>query len=259
MAAQLDFDGERVIPGKTPAYLSWAHAARYRFVRELVKGRKVLDAGSGAGYGTSYLAQYCKEAVGVDVSPEAVEFARSCYQMPNLSYHVMDCTALEFPAGTFDLACSFEVIEHLQNPSQFLSEIQRVLKPGGTFVVSTPNTESRFPSGDNPFHVKEYNTPEFVELLSPYFASVDCYGQVCKKPVREFLFMQSTRLYLRSQIYRGLINGVAPLYLKRARAAAPPEAPDWVDRVHPDTFDFTKGSVGNATYIVAVCRTAHHA
>lgn len=259
MAARLEFDGERVVPGETPAYLSWGHAARYRFARRFVDNHTVLDAGCGAGYGTSYLAQYAKRAVGVDVSPEAVEHARACYPIPNLSYEAMDCTALEFASGTFDVVCSFEVFEHLQEPERFLSEVQRVLVPGGLFVVSTPNNETEATDIVNPFHVKEYSLRQMNALLGPHFASVEYYGQFCLRPLRRYLFLKSTRLYLRSRAYRGLINAVAPLYLKRARASAPQNDPHWVERVNTDTFDFRPGAVDRATNIVAVCRTAAYA
>ncbi|MCX6644903.1 MAG: SAM-dependent methyltransferase, partial [bacterium] len=52
----LEFTGERVVPGKSPTDLVEEHRARYEFALEFVKGKKIIDIGCGSGYGTSMLA-----------------------------------------------------------------------------------------------------------------------------------------------------------------------------------------------------------
>jgi SAM-dependent methyltransferase len=63
-----------------------------------------------------------------------------------------------------DIAVSFETLEHLPSPPVFLSELHRVLKPGGTLIVSTPNIEVY--GVGNPFHCSEVTEEEFVSLLA---------------------------------------------------------------------------------------------
>lgn len=92
----------------------------------------------------------------------------------------MDGTKLGFKNSTFDVVCSFETIEHIENYKGFLSEIQRVLKPEGLFIVSTPSKEifSRYSNRPlDPFHVKEFSTAEFSNTLRQYFVDIVLYGQ----------------------------------------------------------------------------------
>ena len=71
-----EFTGERLIPGEVDVDLLNEHMARYAFAARLARGKRVLDAGCGAGYGSAELAQTATSVVGVDVAEEAVEFAR---------------------------------------------------------------------------------------------------------------------------------------------------------------------------------------
>jgi SAM-dependent methyltransferase len=155
------------------------HVARYTFAARLARGKRVLDAGCGAGYGSSELAQTADSVVGVDRAPEAVDFARAAYGLPNLRFEQASCEALPHPGGSFDLVVAFEVIEHLENWREFLLEARRVLAPAGQLIVSTPNrlyyTESRGPTGANPFHVHEFDFEEFRSELHGVFPHVSMY------------------------------------------------------------------------------------
>jgi SAM-dependent methyltransferase len=171
-----EFTGERLIPGQVDVDLLNEHMARYAFAARLARGKRVLDAGCGAGYGSAELAPAALSVIGIDVAPEAVELARSNYQQPNLEFELGSCTALPHGEGAFDLVVAFEVIEHLENWREFLLEVRRVLAPGGQFVVSTPNkqyyTESRGAQGANPFHVHEFDFTEFGDELRAIFPHV---------------------------------------------------------------------------------------
>jgi SAM-dependent methyltransferase len=234
----------------------WAHTARYQFARPWVKQRSVLDAGSGEGYGTYYLSQSSRRAMGIDISPDTVQAASRRYIAGNLTYRCMSCERIDLPDSSVDVVTSFEVIEHLCHPERLVTEARRVLSPGGLFLVSTPNVNSNFPAGDNPYHTKEYTPAEFHHILAPHFETVEFYGQICKRRLREYLFHQSTRLYLRSALYRNVINRLAPIYFKGNSGDANSADAGWVDRINPGTFDFVKDNLNHATYIVAVCRKA---
>ena len=174
-----EFTGERIIPGKVDVDLLNEHVARYAFAARLARGKRVLDAGCGAGYGSSELAQAANSVVGVDRAPEAVDFARANYGRPNLRFEQASCEALPHPGGSFDLVVAFEVIEHLDHWREFLLEARRVLAPPGQLIVSTPNklyyTESRGPTGANPFHVHEFDFEEFQSELRGVFPHVSLY------------------------------------------------------------------------------------
>jgi SAM-dependent methyltransferase len=174
-----EFTGERLVPGEVDVDLLNEHLARYAFAARLARGKNVLDAGCGAGYGSAELAEAAHSVVGVDVAPEAIAFANDHYQLPNLRFEQASCTALPFSDGSFELVVAFEVIEHLADWRTFLAEVRRVLASTGQLVVSTPNrlyyTESRGLQGANPFHVHEFDFAEFRAELQAVFPHVSLF------------------------------------------------------------------------------------
>lgn len=177
----VEFTGERVIPGEVDNDLWNEHLARYAFAARLAAGKRVLDAGCGAGYGTSELARTAIAAVGADVSAPAIDYARRHFPGPNISFIQCSCTALPLPAASVDVVTAFEVIEHVQDWQAFLAETRRVLAPGGTLIISTPNreyyAESRGLTGPNPYHVHEFDLSEFSAALRAQFPHVSLFLQ----------------------------------------------------------------------------------
>jgi SAM-dependent methyltransferase len=178
-AMSVEFTGERVIPGQVDADLLNEHLARYAFAARLARGKRVLDAGCGAGYGAAELAKSALSVVGADIAAEAVGFAREHYRLPYLAFEQASCTALPHPDAAFDLVVAFEVIEHLPQWRDFLREVRRVLAPTGQFIVSTPNklyyAESRSRAGANPFHAHEFEFDEFRGELSAFFPHISLF------------------------------------------------------------------------------------
>lgn len=172
-----EFTGERVIPGQVETDLWNEHFSRYAFASGLVSGKRVLDLGCGSGYGSAELARTAESVIGVDVSAEAIGYARAHYKFPNLSFEQHSCTQLPWREPGFQFIAAFEVIEHLHNWHDLLSEARRVLLPGGAFLVSTPNklyyADQRRQAGPNPFHAHEFEFGEFKQALSEYFPRVD--------------------------------------------------------------------------------------
>jgi len=147
------------------------HMDRYRFAEDYVKGKTVLDAGCGVGYGTHHLSRYAERIIGVDKSEEAIKYAKEHYKAENLIFVVGDCTHLPiFDAESFDVIVSFEVIEHVRNYIAFLSEMHRLLKKDGIFICSTPD-KNRFTTRD-PYHLKEFTFKEFKCVLKRFFNQV---------------------------------------------------------------------------------------
>jgi len=171
-----EFTGERVIPGQVNDDLWSEHIARYAFAARFAGQLRVLDIGCGTGYGTAQLAQHARSAVGIDVSADALVYAREHYQIPNTTFLTASATAIPFQRASFDLITAFEVIEHLDDWRDLLVEARRLLDPGGMFLVSTPNklyyAESRANQGPNPFHTHEFEFSEFRDALAVVFPTV---------------------------------------------------------------------------------------
>ena len=161
------------------------HLSRYRFVRGFLKGKTVLEIGSGPGDGTKYLAEAAKEITAVEIDPERRSFAIENFSAPNISFAEMDARRLGFKDNRFDAVVSLEVIEHMSEHDLFVSEIRRVLNDGGLAILSTPNKDVVRLEGStsNAAHVKELDFDEFRRLLSGKFAKVDLYGQTRGKGV----------------------------------------------------------------------------
>ena len=173
MPADLDFDGERYVPG-IAGEIAYEHWHRYAFARRFAAGRRVLDAACGEGYGTALLAASSVEAVGVDVDRTAVAHARVQYgDHARLRYEEGSVIALPFAAASFDLVVSFETIEHLTAADQprMLTEFARVLAPGGVLLLSSPNKRRYSDERNfrNPFHLHELYRDDLAQLLEPHF------------------------------------------------------------------------------------------
>lgn len=171
-----EFTGERVIPGQVDVDLWNEHFARYLFAGRLARHKEVLDIASGAGYGAAELARTAAKVVGIDRAAEAVSLASSTYRAPNLTFLQATGGKVPFAAGSFDLITAFEVIEHMPDWRDLIDEAARLLRPGGQFVVSTPNklyyAESRQSAGPNPFHEHEFTFDEFQQALAERFPSI---------------------------------------------------------------------------------------
>ncbi len=172
----VEFTGERVIPGQVNDDLWSEHVARYAFARRYAGGKRVLDAGCGTGYGSAELAQSAAAVTGVDISAEAIEYARASYPIAGLEFLEASCMAIPSPDHSFDMIVAFEVIEHLADYRGFLNECARVVAPEGVLIVSSPNkryyAETRAATGPNPFHEHEFEAQEFVHELQRVFANV---------------------------------------------------------------------------------------
>jgi ubiquinone/menaquinone biosynthesis C-methylase UbiE len=172
----LQVTGERLVPGMLADQLFRQHEARYVFAGSFAADKQVLDVACGSGMGTSYLRDAgANTCIGLDADTDAARFAGATYR--KCSFGQCDAKNLCTANDSFDLIVSFETIEHIKDQKSFLLECDRVLKPGGVLICSTPNrTISKWGAG-NPFHIKELTTKEFVNLLDPVFSEIRWYGQ----------------------------------------------------------------------------------
>jgi ubiquinone/menaquinone biosynthesis C-methylase UbiE len=181
----MEVTSERVSLGKSLALVENEHLARYRFAEQFVAGKDVADIACGTGYGSLILARAGAKSVhGMDVSPETVEYCIENSNAPNVNFTTANAQDLSgIPDSTFDVVVSFETIEHLPSMEAYLDEMLRILRPGGTFLVSTPDRRIGsvlywlFRRPQNHFHVRELSERELLKVLSRRFQIEHRFGQ----------------------------------------------------------------------------------
>ena len=161
------------------------HLSRYKFCLNYVSDKTVLDLGSSRRDGPILLGALAKEVIAMDIQFFDIKYARDNFAKNNVKYLNADGVSLPFKTANFDVVICLEVIEHILDHDKLLTEIRRVLRPGGVSIISTPNKKmvKIFGTQDNPLHVKEIECEEFKSLLDKYFNKVEFHGQTRGKAV----------------------------------------------------------------------------
>lgn len=174
----MKFTGERIVPNTKevePTFqkkMLQEHYTRYLFASQFIKNKQVLDLGCGAGYGSDLMLKHGnpKNIKSIDISSEAIEFAKKHYETKELNYYISDATKTAFESNSFDVIVCYELIEHLKEPENLIKEISRIIKKDGLLIISTPRKKN---SNRSNFHVHEFKFEEFKLLLKKYFKESD--------------------------------------------------------------------------------------
>jgi SAM-dependent methyltransferase len=183
--APAEYD-ERFVDTMASEYLErtpWTEL-RLEAVRSLVEpqaGERVLDLGCAAGAISDYLSGLGCETVGVDAEPRAVEKARALF--PELRFELANVARLPFEDASFDKAVAADLVEHLDDATfhAMLGETRRVLRPGGTLSIYTPNPKhpiERLKAHDlllaqNPTHIGLRDASTLERMLGEAGFAVD--------------------------------------------------------------------------------------
>jgi len=163
---------------------SFQHLMPYEYVKRFAKGKVILDAGTGNGYGANYLSDIAKEVVGIDVDEKLIAQAPDIFSKDNIRFFVNNVLDIKFPDGYYDIIISSQVIEHigLKDLDTYLTEMSRVLKKDGIFFVSTlnliNNLKGKSPNryDKSPKHVREFTPAELANFLRTRFSNVEVLG-----------------------------------------------------------------------------------
>ncbi len=126
----------------------WLHCTRRDWIVGQIRAvsggaRRALEVGPGAGGYLPVLADVAPEVVAADIEDAYLSQARALAEtLPGLSCVEDDITATTLPDNEFDLILCTEVIEHIANSEAALCGLQRLLAPGGTLILSTPQRYS---------------------------------------------------------------------------------------------------------------------
>ncbi len=208
---------ERMEPLKSGSGVFWEHVLRYHFACQFASGKKVIDIACGEGYGTNALRRVACSCIGVDQDAQTVAHAREKY---GDGFFVGKAEEIPHETASVDLVVSFETIEHIASPERFVAEIDRVLKPGGEVIISTPNkTIYNFASARNPFHCSEMEKEAFVELLAHHFEVFQICGQTFRHHfdrLQHLLMPLSNTLarFVRMAFERTHMAAMSPLHVR---------------------------------------------
>jgi len=260
MATAVRHTGERPGRGEGFAYDEARHLSAYLFAREVARGRDVLDAGCGEGFGTVLLAETARQVTGIDYSPAAVAAATAAYRRPNLEFRHLDVYALPRLDLRFDVITNFQVIEHLADPAAFLTAVRAALKPDGVLILTTPNRLMTV--SENPYHLREYTADELATLLRPIFSRVEMRSMMGNATVLAFEAARAQQvqrilrldpLGLRHRLPQSLVRfafgKLSVLVRRRVTGVAAA-----TDAIVPEDFHVADGSRPDGLDLVALCR-----
>lgn len=162
------------------------HTSRYELACNFIPDdAAVLDICCGVGYGSKILAEKtnCKSVQSVDKSEDAINYGRTYYSDPKITFHCSDCFEAPLEKESFDAIVSFETVEHIQEDKAFIERLHTLLKPNGTLILSTPNEELMPYHIDKfPFHFRHYTPNELKTFIeSSGFSIENVYSNAHRK------------------------------------------------------------------------------
>lgn len=256
---------ERIVPGTVEWDAYYAnHITRYKFAVDRLKDKAVanlLDAACGVGYGSEYLSKNLStsKVTAIDRSGEALSVANDHFKNDKVTFLEDDCHTLQAASAfaPFDAIVSFETLEHLPSPEKFLKSCYTNLKPGGTFIVSTPNQIISGPEGrDWQYHEKEYTPDELLELLKESgFTEVELYGQrlTALGKFREQMRAEFNTLYSNPFIRFG--RSIQKMFRGHKFSAVLPEQPEDIEiKKYSDIADFYNEGLNGPFVLIAVTK-----
>jgi SAM-dependent methyltransferase len=166
------------------------HKRRYLYAANVLPvGMRVMDLACGCGYGSWLLHIAGLNVTAVDISEEAIEYAKEHYKGPNYL-----CQKAEETQGDFDALVTFETLEHLPDPSILLRNIKAKV-----LIASVPN-EERYPfkkenfEGESYPHLRHYTPKEFEGLL--YDSGYKVKSMLCQKDKLGYVYPGTDGMFL---------------------------------------------------------------
>ena len=180
----------------------------------LSPGMRVLDFGAGSGWMSRMLTQLGCEVVVCDVSPTALELARELYDQyrvlgdkPTPEFLLFDGATFDLPDADIDRVICFGALHHTINPQEVISELGRVLRPGGRAAFAEPGANHSI-DPKSQYEMKNYTVIENDILMR----SIERWAaQAGFKPPQLAVF-STTPFHLSIDDYERLLAGRAPGY-----------------------------------------------
>lgn len=256
--------GERVTTPEGGFNPTWQrHVAAYRGAAALLDeagvapDARVLDVGCGIGHSFRELAP--RTTVGVDLDAGALAGQ-------DRETHVADMRALPFADAAFDALVAIQSIEHVPDADRALAEFARVLRPGGTAVLVTPNrlTFARPDEIIDPYHYVEYDRHQLAAACAPHVpgGSVEVLGLFGSARYQALVDAEKAKLDRLLALDPLRLRRLVPrrakmvLYDRRLTAERRRDPDPRAAEITPEDFRLGREDVDAALDVVALCRKA---
>lgn len=143
----------------------------------------LLEIGCGEGRGIGLMKDRVQTYTGLDKIQEVIDTLKISYPDAKLIQGNIPPFSM-FEDNSFDTIVTFQVIEHIKPDRWFLEEIHRVLKPGGTALITTPNIKMTL--SRNPWHIREYTAEALEQMAGEIFPNVEMKGITGNEKVMEY-------------------------------------------------------------------------
>jgi SAM-dependent methyltransferase len=245
--------GERVVTSRGGFNPTWQrHVAAYSLCEHFLGPGRIADIGCGIGHSYRLLAP--RETVGIDVDAGVLEGQER-------ETAVADMRRLPFPDSDFDGAIAVHSIEHVPDPDRALAEIARIVKPGSTAALVTPNrlTFARPDEIIDPYHYVEFDPGQLGSLSRRFFDHVEIAGIFGSERYRAIVAREQSKLdrllrrdplRLRRVLPRAARQRLYDWRLARERSDPDPEAA----AITAQDFTLRDRPLESALDLVAICR-----
>jgi len=139
----------RNIDRKFLKWIPFMQSGGYPFLTRYVdmkglKGKKLLDIACGTGVLTEQFVRMGADVTAIDLTPKAVELTKKRLELYKINANVIegDAQQLPFPDNSFDMVCAWGCLMHMPKTEKAISEIRRVLKPGGKMIAMMYHSNS---------------------------------------------------------------------------------------------------------------------
>jgi SAM-dependent methyltransferase len=209
--AQIQIGASDYMPNHSRSIYEKRSQRTIEFIKRLKNSVKILDIGCQSGGFCGELQRLGYEPYGIEIVAELVERARS--QHPSITFAVGNCEKeIPFPDSSFDVVWAGEVIEHIGHTDVFVNEVNRVLKVGGYFILTTPMHSRlknlcivlfKFEKHFNPEfpHYRFYSKKSLNTVLAKRgfkIAEVDYIGRV--RPVANVMFVAAKKVANKAEL-----------------------------------------------------------
>lgn len=168
---------ERIDPFVQEDLYAVDHILRYMFISPWVKGKSVLDAACGSGFGSVLLARNgAAQVTGIDNCAEVIEQCQQNFPDSQVSFRQSSLEHIDdLSLAPVDCVVSFETLEHVRDPWLCLDRLSACLKPDGVLILSVPGETDL--EENNEFHLHHFTIAQMRAELARRFRTVNCLQQ----------------------------------------------------------------------------------